>query len=146
MKLVYPAIFTKHEDNEIVVSFPDIPEIVTSGDSKQEAYEEAQDALCEALAGRINRKENIPDPEKKYKDSVSIPVPIEMGLKVGLYIGQQEENISNVELAWRLGIDEKSVRRLSDPYHHSALSGLEEAYKKLNCGVELNIFPNNNQK
>ena len=42
---VYPAIITKFDDKDYNVSFPDFEEIVTYGESLEEAYIMAEDAL-----------------------------------------------------------------------------------------------------
>ena len=47
MKLIYPAIFDKLEEQEgYCVTFPDLPGCVTQGASLSEAIENAQDAAC----------------------------------------------------------------------------------------------------
>ena len=43
-RIFYPAVFHK-EEKGYWVSFPDIPEALTQGDSLQEAYEMAVDCL-----------------------------------------------------------------------------------------------------
>ena len=40
-----PAVFRKAEEGGFWVSFPDLPECMTQGDSMNEAYEMAVDAL-----------------------------------------------------------------------------------------------------
>lgn len=46
--LVYPAIF-ETDENYFIVKFPDIPEAMTQGDSLEQAYEMAVEALGLAL-------------------------------------------------------------------------------------------------
>ncbi len=59
-KLFYPAVFHKAEEGGYWVTFPDLPECITEGDSIEEAYEMAVDALGLALADRIQAKEELP--------------------------------------------------------------------------------------
>ncbi len=40
MKLAYPVYLTLHDDGSYVVSFPDIPEALTDGETKKEALSE----------------------------------------------------------------------------------------------------------
>ena len=138
LKLVYPARFKQYSEEEIVVSFPDIPEVLTSGVNHQDAYEEARDALCEALAGRINHDGDIPIPGK-HRRCESIPVPLEMATKVALYLGQKEKKINKTGLAQQMNRDEKQIRRLLDPHHHSKLSSIEEGLNILDQQVTLTI-------
>lgn len=59
-RLFYPAVFHKAEEGGYWVTFPDLPECITEGDSIEEAYEMAVDALGLALADRIQAKEELP--------------------------------------------------------------------------------------
>ena len=56
MKFVYTAQMRCTGPDEVVVSFRDLPECLTSGADEAEALFEAQDALEEAVAGRIDRR------------------------------------------------------------------------------------------
>ena len=49
-KLFYPAIFHKAEEGGYWISFPDIPECLTEGDTMEQAYEMAVDALGLAIS------------------------------------------------------------------------------------------------
>lgn len=69
-KLFYPAIFHKAEEGGFWVSFPDIPECLTEGDSMAQAYEMAVDALGLALSSIINDKEPIPSSSEP--DSITV--------------------------------------------------------------------------
>lgn len=61
-KLFYPAIFHKAEEGGFWVSFPDFPECFTDGDSIEEVYEMAVDALGLALTSRKEEGQKIPSP------------------------------------------------------------------------------------
>ena len=62
MQFRYPARFQPDRSGEIIVSFQDLPECLTSGTNEAEALMEARDALEEAIAGRIDDGEPIPVP------------------------------------------------------------------------------------
>ena len=49
MKLAYPVDLLPQEDGSFLVSFPDIPEALTDGRTKDEALSEAVDCLIAAL-------------------------------------------------------------------------------------------------
>ncbi|MDD3185255.1 MAG: type II toxin-antitoxin system HicB family antitoxin [Anaerostipes sp.] len=61
-KLFYPAVFHEAEEGGYWISFPDFPECLTDGDTTNEAYEMAVDALGLAITDRKEKKENIPLP------------------------------------------------------------------------------------
>lgn len=58
----YPAIFHTAEEGGFWVSFPDLPECLTEGDSMEEAYQMAIEALGLALTDRIRDQEPLPAP------------------------------------------------------------------------------------
>ena len=58
----YPALFERCSEDEILVTFRDLPECMTSGVDEPEALSEAQDALEEAIIGRIDEGDDIPMP------------------------------------------------------------------------------------
>ena len=65
MRFLYPALLQRTGEDEVVVSFRDLPECLTSGVDEAEALAEAQDALEEAIAGRIDDGEPIPVPSAR---------------------------------------------------------------------------------
>lgn len=58
----YPAIFHTAEEGGFWVSFPDLPECFTEGETMEEAYQMAIDALGLALSDSLSRKEPLPVP------------------------------------------------------------------------------------
>jgi len=136
----YPADFTAAEESGFVITFPDVPEAITQGETPEECIEEASDALEEAIIGRINTGEEIPEPSPVRKGQYLIPVPAQTAFKAALYEEVRSQGVNKVELAARIGIDEKEVRRLLDPHHPSKLPRiaeiLERAGKRIIVGVE----------
>lgn len=61
-KLFYPALFHKAEEGGFWVTFPDIPECMTEGDSMEDAYEMAVDALGLSLTSMEQEHHKIPTP------------------------------------------------------------------------------------
>jgi len=139
-QFTYPANATEDEAGYFLVTFPDFPEAATDGETLEITLHEAADALEEAIAGRINRGEDIPRPARRKAKQTLVPVPAQVAVKAALYTAVRESGINNTELARRLDADEKEVRRLLDPQHRSKLPRLEAALevlgKKLVIGVE----------
>jgi antitoxin HicB len=50
-----------------------------------------------------------------------------MAAKAALYLAMGEAGMTNVQLARKLGCDEKEVRRMLDPRHPTKLSRIKEA-------------------
>ena len=60
--LFYPAVFHAAEEGGFWVSFPDFPECFTEGDTIQQTYGMAVEAVNLALAARKEDGEMIPEP------------------------------------------------------------------------------------
>lgn len=58
----YPALFHTAEEGGFWVSFPDFPECLTEGDSMEEAYEMAIEALGLTITDRLANHETLPAP------------------------------------------------------------------------------------
>ena len=132
----YPArLIPDPEAGGFTVIFPDLPEAITQGENRLEALEQAADCLEEAIAGRIRRGDEIPAPSKTKANQTVVPVPPLMAAKAALYLTMKEAKISNVKLAKQLGCDEKDVRRMLDPRHHSRISALQIALAALGKNI-----------
>ena len=66
-RLFYPAVFHKAEEGGFWVSFPDLPECMTQGDSMDEAYEMAVDALGLSLSGMEDEGAAFPNASELEK-------------------------------------------------------------------------------
>jgi antitoxin HicB len=138
-EFAYPVTLTPgDEDGGFVVTFEDIPEAITQGETMAEALAQAADALEEAIAGRIRRGDPIPEPSST-PDRWRVPVPAQTAAKAALYLALQETGISKSELASRLGCDEKEVRRLLDPRHPSKLPRIQRALASLGKGLAVTL-------
>src|SRR2546427_565490 len=127
-QFVYPATLTPDvQDGGFVVTFVDVPEAITQGDDIPEALHQAADCLEEALAGRLRRRDAIPEPSPVRAGQYAVAVPAQTAAKAALHRALRQMQLTQVELAARLQCDEKEVRRLLDPRHASTLSRLEAA-------------------
>ena len=140
MRFVYPANLTPDEtDGGFVVTFRDLPEAITQGDTREAALLEAADCLEEAIAARIDEEMEIPPPSALLSGECAVSVPVQTAMKAALYVAIQALGISQSELARRLAVDEQEARRLLDPRHASKTASLEHALVALgrHCVVDV---------
>jgi antitoxin HicB len=131
MRFTYPARLRPDSTGELIVSFRDLPECLTSGADEAEALAEAADALEEAIAGRIDDAERIPVPSTRRSGEHLVAVPAITAAKAALALALVESGLSPVVLAQRLRVDEKAVRRMLDPRHRTAIARIERALRVL---------------
>jgi len=138
---VYPARFERGDKSGVlVITFRDVPEAITQGKGEKDAIWQATDCLEEAIAGRIADGREIPKASRAARGERLIPIPAPMAAKAALYLAMREAGITNVQLARKLGCDEKEVRRMLDPRHPTKLPRIKEALevfgKRLVVSVE----------
>ena len=137
--LAYAAHF-KPEDGGFVITFPDLPEAITEGDTEQEALEYGADALLTVLSEYINRRRDIPRPRKARGKHVRlIPVPALAEAKIGIYEAMRHAGLRKADLARRLGWQKSQVDRLLDLKHASRLDQIETALAALRKRLALHI-------
>ena len=146
MRFTYPARLQAYGDDEVVVSFRDLPECLTSGADEDEALLEARDALEEAVAGRIRRNEDLPSPSLREADERHVAVPIDMAAKAALVLAFRASGLTCVALADRLGIDEKSVRKMLDPRQETSADRIDEALSSLDRELVVEVHELNRRK
>lgn len=56
----YPAIFHREEAGVFWISFPDFPECMTQGESIEEAYRMAAEAVGLCIDERLKKQESLP--------------------------------------------------------------------------------------
>ena len=115
----YPVVVHEERDGGFSITF-------TDGDTLAEAILEAADCLEEALAGRIARREEIPNPSPAKGRPAIVPGAT-LAAKAALYEALRAEQMSNSALASAMGIHESEVRRMLDPRHPTKIGRLEQA-------------------
>ena len=137
-RFIFPVVLAPDKKaGGFVVTCRDVPEVVTQGETIEEAINEAEGALEAAIEMRIEDGMNIPVPSAKKRGEHLACVPVGTAMKAALYVSMREQNVSKAELARRLGLDEKQARRMLDPKHETKVPALERALHALGKRIEL---------
>ncbi len=139
MRYAYPYDMERQTEGGWTVTFPDVPEAITQGDTEEEVAAMAEDALVTALSFYTDDGQPLPRPSAANGCPVAV-VPSLVAAKLALHDAMLAAGISNVVLGKRLGLDEKAVRRLRDPLFRSHIGSVEAALKMLGRRVELSVF------
>lgn len=136
----YAVLLSPAEEGGYVVTCRDLPELITQGESVEEALEQASDAMDEVFATYLTDGLEFPEPSKARRREHMVAPPPETVAKAALYVAMRQAGITKVQLAKRLGVDEKEVRRLLDPHYGSKLPRIAKAIsvlgQRLVIGVE----------
>jgi antitoxin HicB len=95
--------------------------------------------LSEALAGRINRGEDIPPPSRLRRGQHWVTPDPTMALKAALYSALRAHKMTVADLARRLAIDDRKAARLTDPRAASSLASLEAALSSLGYAIAIEV-------
>jgi antitoxin HicB len=132
----YPVNLAPDGDT-VLVTFPDIPEAITFGETEEEALRQAVDALESALSFYVDQRKPLPVPSVYDLPKVR-PSTLEC-IKLGIYKEMLNQGIRKAELARRLGWKGPQVDRLFDLEHASKFDQLEAAAKALGKHIEVTL-------
>ena len=122
-----PAKSSAGRDGRILVEFVDLPRVATDGKDKGEAFEGAMDAVGSDLSIRLSRREEVPAPSRTKRGYHTVSVPLWLAPKLALYLAMRDQRINNSELARRLGVHKRFIRRMMDPQHATKAEKIQAA-------------------
>ena len=137
----YAVKLTAAKEGGFVVSCRDLPQLLTQGDDPAHALVEAVDAMDEVFAAYMKGGLAFPAPSKPRRGERLVSPPAETAAKAALYVAMREAGITKVQLAKRLGVDEKEVRRMLDPHYDSKLPRLAQAIGVLGHRLVIGLEP-----
>jgi antitoxin HicB len=132
----YPVKLTHQAVGNYAVSFPDIPEALTLGDTVEDALRHAVDALETALDFYFEHDRPVPLPSAPQRGHRLVELPASVAVKVLLFNELLAQKVRPAELARRLSIPRQHVHRLLDPRHPTKIDSLAAALKALGKTLE----------
>lgn len=137
----YAVKLSPADEGGFVVTCRDLPQLVTQGEDVADALAEAADAMDEVFAAYMEGDLAFPASTKTKRGEHLVSPPAESVAKAALYVAMREAGITKVQLAKKLGVDEKEVRRLLDPHYGSKLPRIAQAItalgRRLVVGLEV---------
>ena len=138
---MYPVTLTPDiADGGFVVTFADIPEAITQGDTKAEALAAAKEALETALDFYFEDKRAVPAPSKAKRGQNVIELPASLSAKVLLLNEMVTQNVRPAELARRLNTTPQEVNRLTNVRHTTRIDGIAAALQALGKHLDIRVI------
>ena len=136
MRYAYPCRIQRNEaEAEYLVSFPDVPEALTSGKDLPEAVEMAEDALVAALCTYVERRLAVPVPSPVMDGQEVVTVHPVAAAKLELYTAMRDQGMTKRALAQRMGLSGTTIGRLTDPDHRSHIDLVVNALRAVGRGL-----------
>jgi antitoxin HicB len=134
----YPANIVPDEGN-FLVTFPDIPEAITCGDTRDEAVLMAADALLTALDFYFSDRRPVPPPSKAKRGQTLIELAPSVAAKVLLLNEMLAQGVRPADLARRLNTSAQEVNRLTNVMHTTRIDSVAEALKAIGKRLEVAV-------
>lgn len=136
--LRYPAVF-EPDSGGFVVTFRDIPEAITQGDTLDEARSMAADALLTAMDFYFEDKRPVPVPSKAKKGEELIALPASVSAKVLLLNEMLAQKVTPSELARRLNTRPQDINRIVNLGHATKIDTIAEALEALGKHLDISV-------
>ena len=137
--LTYPILLEDDDNDTLLVTSPDFPELTTFGEDREDAMLHSVDAMEEVMAARMHLGEDIPRPsEQPCGERVTLPTLT--AVKVILYQAMREQGIGKAELARRLNWHLPQVDRVLDVNHKSRLDQLDAALRAVGRQLQVSAL------
>jgi antitoxin HicB len=133
----FPVKLSKEPEGGYTVTFPDIPEAITCGESIEDALYHAKDVLESAMDFYLDDKRPVPAPSKPKRGQHTVELPASVSAKVLLLNEMSDQKVRPAELARRLKVTPQEVTRLIDWRHTSKIDGIAGALKALGKTLEM---------
>lgn len=137
MRFLYPIEISEHAPG-FAVTFPDLPQALTWGDTREAARAQAVDCLEAALAGCIVDRLDLPAPSPA-RGRPTVAPGVLIAAKAALYLALGKSGLKQSELAARLGVHPRAVTRLLDPAHASKPEQMDAAFAALGTRLVISL-------
>lgn len=131
----YPVIFAEDPDGGISVSFPDVPEAITSGNDRPEALRAASESLGLALRGYLALNRALPTAHS-LGDEMVAPYADDL-LKIAFIESFRNSTLTAEALGDLAGLKPWQVDALLDPDNIDSVADLENALAVLGRKLRL---------
>ena len=132
----YPVII-EPDGSSFFVSFPDIPEALTQGETFEEALAMAKDALETALEFYFEDERTVPLPSKPKSGQPVVELSPTLWAKVLLLNEMIVQHVRPADLARKLAIRPQEVTRLMQLKHPTKIDTISNAFHAIGKTLEL---------
>ena len=139
MSLIYPISIKHYANGRVGVRFVDVPEAITAAVTRAGALEQAEDALLVALSGYIDAGRGLPRASRPACGQPVIAVPARVAFKFAIQRAMRATGVTQAQLADRLGVDGRQVRRILNLDHESTLAQMEAALAALGRRASVSV-------
>ncbi|AVL70387.1 Antitoxin HicB [Oligella urethralis] len=135
----YPFVLTPDAPG-FTVTFPDLPEAITYGETKEEAIDLAYDCLVTALDFYFDDMRAVPEPSKVKDEQYAVTLPASVTVKVKLLNEMTKQRIKQADLARLMNLSPTQVNRMVNLHRATKVDTLDRAFKALGKTLEFEVI------
>jgi antitoxin HicB len=135
----YRVKLTPDDNGTFLVTAPDFPEVITFGETREDALHHAVGAFREMIASKIHDKKAIPQPSKVRASDDFIALPLQTEMKVRMYESMLESGIKKSQLARKMKLHRQEIERLLDFEHATSLNKIESAFAAMGKRLHIEV-------
>ena len=130
------------EDDGVTVTFPDIPECITCGDTIDEALFHAKDALETVLFEMyIDEDKCLPLPSESKQGQHIVTLDMQGCLKLHLYATMKQQNVKLAYIAKELNLPWNNAKRMLTRNYNAKMDKYEAAFRVLGTVPQISLSP-----
>ena len=140
--IAYRIALEPDDNDTLMVTCPDLPGVVTYGDTRSDALHQAVDAIETFIASLMSDGLDVPRPHTLKRlpaNQALVPLTTMTTLKLELYWAMRDAGLTRAELMRRLNWKRESVDRLFRLDHASRLDQMETALRALGREVDISV-------
>lgn len=140
--IAYRVKLEQDDNGTLLVTCPDLPGVVTYGETREDALARAVDAIEEWIASLISDGLDVPRPRsagRLKRNEAMVRLPALSALKLELFWALRDAGITRAELGRRLRWNRESIDRLFRLDHASRLDQIEAALRALGRYVSVSV-------
>ncbi|AGX87665.1 type II toxin-antitoxin system HicB family antitoxin [Candidatus Symbiobacter mobilis] len=137
MQTTYPALVTHQDNGALLVTFIDLPDTFTEGDTLEDALFNGTEVLSAMLGWHLDQGSAIPQPSVGVAGAYYIAPDAKTQSALLLRCARGDRPVA--DLARGLGTSWAAAQRLEDPHHWPSLKQLDRAARVFGKRLVLSV-------
>lgn len=136
--LAYPVTIFE-DDGWYIVESVDFPNVTAQGETREQALEDAVNAIATGIAMCIRNGQPLPISSPATAGQPVVILPTQIVLKALLHGEMLRQKVTKADLARRLGWRQTQAARLLDVKHASKLDAIDQAFEALGRKLDVSV-------
>ena len=139
--MLIEVTLTPDDNDTLLVTCPDLPEVTSFGETETEALKRAHEAVLTAIQGRILDRMELPAFRHPRKGAHAVDLGSRVASKVAIYRAMRARNWRKADLARAMKVPASDIDRLLRLSHRTSHEAIDAALAAQGLGSELKVVP-----